>query len=278
MTATEDRAGEEQQQGQRGHAASANREVDEEVQGSYGATVEEGRERLHRSRRVLFTTGLLGGIEIGFGVMAYLTVLHETGNQLLGALAFSIGFMALYLAHSELFTEGFFYPIMAIFAGEGTLLQLLRLWGFTMVMNLLGGWLLMWLVVAALPDLHATIIEEALHYVETPLGWESMTLALLGGGAITLMTRMQSGSQSEAATLAAAVAGAVLLVGVGLFHSILDSVIIFGALHLGAEGVSYLGWVQWFWYVALANVVGGLVLVTLPRLLRTSQLNERLSH
>jgi formate/nitrite transporter FocA (FNT family) len=89
---------------------------------------------------------------------------------------------------------------------------------------------------------------------------------------------MQSGSESEAATLAAAVAGAVLLVGVGLFHSVLDSVIIFGALHLGAEGVSYLSWLQWFWYVALANVVGGLVLVTLPRLLRTSQLNDKLSH
>lgn len=275
MTATEERAGEEERSGRTGRKASANHEVDEEVQGSFGPTVEEGRERLHRSQRVLFTTGLLGGIEIGFGVVAYLTVLHKTGSPLLGALAFSIGFMALYLAHSELFTEGFFYPIMAIFAGRGTMVQLLRLWTFTLVTNLLGGWLLMWLVVGALPDLHATIIEEALHYVQTPLGWESICLALLGGGAITLMTRMQSGSSSEAATLAASVAGAVLLVGVGLFHSILDSVIIFGALHLGADGVSYMGWLQWFWYVALANVVGGLVLVTLPRLLRTSQLNDR---
>lgn len=251
-----------------------NTEVDEEVQGSFGATVEEGRERLHRSLRVLFTTGLLGGIEIGFGVLAYLVVLHETNSHLLGALAFSIGFVALYLAHSELFTEGFFYPIMAIFAGQGTVLQLLRLWGLTLVTNLLGGWLLMWLVVTALPQLHGTITEEALHYVEAPLGWTSVCLALLGGGAITLMTRMQSGSSSDAATLAASVAGAVLLIGVGLFHSILDSVIIFGALHIGAEGVSYLGWLQWFWYVALANVVGGLLLVTLPRLLRTSQLKD----
>lgn len=274
MTATEDRAGEEQHSGRVGHDASANHEVDQEVEGAFGSTVEEGRERLHRSRRVLVTTGLLGGIEIGFGVVAYLTVLHETGSQLLGALAFSIGFMALYLAHSELFTEGFFYPIMAIFAGEGSILQLLRLWGVTLVTNLLGGWLLMWIVVTALPDLRATIIEESLRYLERPLGWESLCLALLGGGAITLMTRMQSGSQSEAATLAAALAGAVLLVGVGLLHSVLDSVIIFGALHLGADGVSYLGWLQWFWYVALANVVGGLVLVTLPRLVRSSQLND----
>lgn len=58
----------------------------------------------------------------------------------------------------------------------------------------------------------------------------------------------------------------------GLFHSILDSIIIFGALHSGAEGVSYLNWLAWYWYVALANVVGGLALVTLPRLVRSSAL------
>jgi formate-nitrite transporter family protein len=249
-------------------------EVEPEVEQSFAEGVLEGRERLHRSARVMVTTGLLGGVEIGLGVVAYLAVLHETGSHLLGALAFSIGFVALYLAHSELFTEGFFYPIVAIFDGEGSLAQLARLWAITLLSNLAAGWALMWVVVTALPDLHPTLVEEALHFVEAPLGWESVCLALLGGGAITLMTRMQAGSQSEVGTLVAAVAGAVLLVGVGLFHSVLDSVIIFGALHLGADGVTYAGWAQWFWYVTVANVVGGLVLVTAPRLVRASSLAE----
>lgn len=247
-------------------------EVEPEVEESFGEGVLEGRERLHRSTRVMVTTGLLGGVEIAFAVMVYLTVLQATGSHLLGALGFSIGFVALYLAHSELFTEGFFYPIVAIFAGEGSLAQLVRLWAITLVTNLVAGWALMWVVVTALPDLHGTLTEEALHYVEASFGWESVALALLGGGAITLMTRMQAGSTTEVGTLAAAVAGAVLLVGVGLFHSVLDSFIIFGALHLGADGVTYAGWLQWFWHVALFNVVGGLVLVTLPRLLRASTL------
>lgn len=249
-------------------------EVEPEVEESFSEGVLEGRERLHRSTRVMLTTGLLGGIEIGFGVVAYLAVLHETDSSFLAALAFSVGFMALYLAHSELFTEGFFYPIVAVFDGEGSLAQLARLWTLTLLTNLAAGWALMWVVVTALPGLRPTLVEEALHYVEAPLGWESVCLALLGGGAITLMTRMQAGSTSEVGTLAAAVAAAVLLVGVGLFHSVLDSIIIFGALHLGVDGVTYGGWAQWFWYVALANVVGGLVLVTLPRLLRASQLTE----
>ncbi|MGC1207751.1 MAG: formate/nitrite transporter family protein [Ornithinimicrobium sp.] len=247
-------------------------EVEEEVESTFDASAAEGTERLHRSTRVALTTGFAGGIEIGFGVLAYLTVYKETDSSLLGALAFSIGFAALYLAHSELFTEGFYYPIVAIFAGKGSVAQLLRLWGLTLVANLTGGWLLMWVAVAAFPELHLTFAEEARQFVEAPLDWQSIALALLGGAAITLMTRMQAGSNSQVSTLAAALAGAFLLVGLGLFHSILDSIIIFGALHSGAEGVTYANWLAWFWYVALANVIGGLVLVTLPRLVRSSTL------
>lgn len=247
-------------------------QVDDAVESSYDSATAEGGERLQRSIRVMITTGILGGIELSFGVLAYLTVLNETDSKLLGALAFSIGFAALYLAHSELFTEGFFYPIMAIFAGEGTIAQLLKLWGITLASNLAGGWVFMWLVVTAVPSLDALIAKEALHYVEAPFGLESIALALLGGAAITLMTRMQAGSVNDAATLAAALGGAFLLVGVGLFHSILDSIIIFGAIHSGAEGVSYANWFGWFWYITIANVVGGLVLVTLPRVIRSSQL------
>ncbi len=242
----------------------------EVVEDEADESVAEGVEKLQRSTRVMFSTGLLGGIEVGFGTVLYLMVLHETGSQLLGALAFSVGFIALFLAHSELFTEGFFFPIMALFAREGTVLQLLRLWAITLASNLVGAWLLMWVVVTALPDLHGVIAEEALSYVESPLGWQSVSLAILGGAAITLMTRMQTGSKDDIAILAAAVSGALLEVGLGLFHSVLSSIIIFGALHSGAEGVTYQNWLEFFWYVTLANIVGGLVLVTAPRLLRAS--------
>lgn len=242
----------------------------EVVEDEVDESVEKGVEKLQRSSRVMFSTGLLGGIEVGFGTVLYLVVLHETGSQLLGALAFSVGFIALFLAHSELFTEGFFFPVMAIFAKEGTVWQILRLWGMTLTGNFVGAWLLMWLVVTALPELDGTIAEEARHYVDAPLGWQSISLAVLGGGVITLMTRMQTGSKGDVAILAAAVSGALLEVGLELFHSVLSSIVIFGALHSGAEGVTYLGWLGFLWYVTIFNVLGGLVLVTAPRLLRTS--------
>lgn len=240
--------------------------VDDEVD----ASAEEGVEKLQRSTRVMVSTGLLGGIEVGFGTVLYLMVLHETGSVLLGALAFSVGFIALFLAHSELFTEGFFFPVMAVFARRGSLLQVARLWAITLGANLIGAWLLMWAVVTALPDLDGVIAKEARHYVDAPLGWQSIALAFLGGAAITLMTRMQAGSKDDIAIMAAAIAGALLEIGLGLFHSVLSSIVIFGALHSGAAGVTYGNWLGFFWYVTLFNIIGGLVLVTAPRLLRAS--------
>ena len=70
--------------------------------------------------RNVLVTGFFGGIEVGLGIMAYLAVLHETGNHLLAGLAFSIGLIALLLAHSELFTENFLMPVAAVVAKEGS--------------------------------------------------------------------------------------------------------------------------------------------------------------
>lgn len=245
--------------------------VEDEVVEAQEEAEKGGYQRLTRSWRALLTTGFLGGIEIGLGVLAYLLTLHETGSHLLAALAFSVGFIALYLAHSELFTEGFFYPVMAVASTEGTIGQLLRLWSVTLATNLLGGLVMMVLVVGGLPELIADIGESALHFVEEPFGWRAVCLATLGGVAITLMTRMQAGAESEVATIVAAVVGAFLLAGPMLFHSVLDSIIIFGALLAGVEGVTIGGWLGFLWYSVLFNILGGVLLVTLPRILRGSE-------
>jgi formate/nitrite transporter FocA (FNT family) len=128
----------------------------------------------------------------------------------------------------------------------------------------------MGLVMVAFPYLHDPTVALGSHYAEAPLSAETAALALLGGAAITLMTRMQHGTDSMPGKIAAAVAGAFLLSGLGMFHSILDSLIIFGALHTGDAPFGYLDWLAWLSWTLVGNVVGGLVLVTLLRLLRSS--------
>ncbi|WP_298461950.1 formate/nitrite transporter family protein [uncultured Cellulomonas sp.] len=245
-------------------------ESTEEKDTALDRVILEGIPRLHRSTPDLLATGAVAGVEVGFGVLALLTVEHLTGSRLLAALAFSIGLIALRLGHSELFTEGFHIPVMVVAAKEATVGQLLRLWGGTLVGNLVGGWLLAWLIAVGLPDLHEAAGTSAREYTAA-LDGRAFVLAILAGGAITLLTRMQQGTENDVAKIVAAVAIAFVIVGTGLLHSVLDTLIIFVAIHAGEPGISYGTWLPWFGLVVAGNLVGGLVLTTLLRVVRSRE-------
>jgi formate/nitrite transporter FocA (FNT family) len=248
--------------------------VEDELTEAFDTIVSEGAQRLHRGWLEVVSTGLAGGLEVATGVLALFFVLARTGSHLLGGLAFSIGFIALLLARSELFTEGFLVPVTAVVAKRASPLQLGKLWLGTLLANLAGGWLLMWVVMRAFPELGPTAIASGRHFVDAPLDLQSVCLALLAGSTLTLMTRMQHGTTSDPAKIVAAIAGGFLLAGFSLFHSILDSLIVFAALHAGAP-FGYGAWLSWFWYTALLNMAGGLVVVTFLRLIRSKELIQQ---
>lgn len=243
--------------------------LEDELDQSFTSQVEEGEQRLARSWREVLVTGFLGGTEVAIGVLAYLVVLDQTGDHLLAGLAFSAGFIALLLGHSELFTEGFLVPVVTVAAKRGTSAQLARLWSGTLVGNLVGGWLITWLVVAAFPDLHPVLVESAAHYVEAPIDVHFVALTVLAGAVMTLLTRMQHGTDDVLGRIVAAVVVGFLLAGAQLFHSILDSLLVFGAIHTGDAGFGYLDWLRFVVVAIAGNMAGGLGLVTLVRLVRS---------
>jgi formate/nitrite transporter FocA (FNT family) len=245
--------------------------IEDTLENAFERMIDEGTQRLHRRWREVLVTGFFGGTEVAVGVLAYLSVVHATHDPLLGGVAFSIGFLALLLGHSELFTEGFLVPVTTVAAKRASIAQLLKLWSGTLVANLAGGWVLMWLIMLGFPKLHAQTIESAAHYATAPVTAQNLALGVLGGMAITLMTRMQHGTDEMVGKIAAAVAVAFVLAGLQMFHSILDSLLIFGALSTGEAPFGYLDWLAWFGYTTACNIVGGLGLVTLLRLLRSKE-------
>ncbi len=269
----------EESQQPRDHADQDSRErgltdgpLEDEIAIAFERTVDEGAQRLGRTGLVMAVTGFFGGTEVAIGVLALVAVLHETGSHLLAGLAFSIGFLALLLGSSELFTEGFLVPVLSVAARRARLTHLLKLWGITLATNLAGGWLIMWLVVIAFPAYHETLISSGAHFATAGLSPETFALAVLAGAAITLLTRMQHGTESMFAKIAAAVAVAFVLAGLEMFHSILDSLLIFGALHTGDAPFGYLDWLLWLSWTLVGNVLGGLGLVTLLRAVRSKDL------
>jgi formate/nitrite transporter FocA (FNT family) len=239
-----------------------------DVEEAFERLVDEGHERLDRPLLPLLSTGLLGGVDVGVGILAYLVVKHETGDQLLGALAFTVGFVALLMARSELFTENFLVPVTALVAGKGSILQLVRLWVVTLVMNVVGGTVMVGLVVAGLPAVRETVRESGAHYADLGISFESFALAVLAGAVITLLTRMQHATDNLGVRIVPAIMMSFVLVGAELFHAVLDTIFMVGGLFAGHVdyGVpDVLGALVWS---VFGNLVGGLVLVTAVRLLR----------
>lgn len=243
--------------------------MEDELERSFTRQVEEGTQRLSRPWREVLVTGFVGGTEVAIGVLAFLAVLHETGSHLLAGLAFSIGFVALLLGRSELFTEGFLIPVVTVAAKRATVAQLAKLWSGTLVANLAGGWLIMWLVVLGFPDYHADLVESGTHFATAGVTGETIALSVLAGATMTLLTRMQHGTDDMVAKILAAVGVAFLLAGTQMVHSILDSLLIFGALHTGDATFGYADWGTFMLLAVAGNMAGGLGLVTFLRLLRS---------
>lgn len=234
---------------------------------TFDRLVEEGHQRLGRSWLGLAATGFLGGLDVGIGVLALLLVEHATHSVLLGGLAFSTGFIALSLAGSELFTENFLVPVVALVARRGTLLGLARLWMMTVLTNLLGGWVVTGLVMAGFPALRGSAVEAAQSYVALGFGWSAFALALIGGMLITLMTHLQHATNSAGVRLVPAVLTGFLLGAGKVNHMIVTSLVCFAALQAGAP-FGYLDWLGLFAFAGVGNMLGGLGLVTILRLLQ----------
>ncbi|MDX1619965.1 MAG: formate/nitrite transporter family protein [Nitriliruptorales bacterium] len=230
-------------------------------------TVEEGVNRVRRTWPALLATGTVGGIDVSVGVLGTFLVLHNSGNEIAAALAFGIGFVALTLANSELFTENFLVPIAAMAARKASLRDVLRLWAGTFVMNVVGGVVMVVLIMLAFPELADTAVEKGAHYIDRGFTLQAFASAVLAGIVITLMTWMQHGTRHLGPKLVAAVAAAFLLSYGHLSHVVVASLEVIAGIMAGASyGVS--DWLSKVFMWAFGNAVGGIGLVTVLRLIQ----------
>ena len=246
-------------------------DIEEELVDEAATTVVEGSKRLNRKWPELIVTGFFGGVDVGLGILAMVLVKQATGSDILAGMAFGIGLLALKLAHSELFTEEFLLPLNAVIAGQGTWVQVLRLWSVTLVTNLLGGLAFAWLIVLGLPNYHATITDYAVGYVDQSSLVVMIALSMLAGATITLSTRMQQGTTNDVVTALTCLVSGLLVIGLSMLHGALNAIVIFAAMLAGAD-ISIGTFAQWFAIVIPFNMLGGLLVIALPRVVRTRRI------
>lgn len=239
----------------------------------YDRAKEEGRRRLSMPLLEQAATGFIAGVTIIFGIVALgatdALIAPDLGPgvaTVAGALAFGIGVVFLVVGRSELFSENFFDPVAAALDEGGTAVwgRLLRLWASILLLNLVGGGLLVALLTVdgALPAGAAQSLVQVAEDIAAKAWDATLVRAILAGALITLLSYMLSACNTVAARILVS-----FIVGFFLALGPFDHVIV-SALHL-LFGIWDSGAVHYedLWrnlaLSTVGNVAGGLFLITL---------------
>lgn len=239
----------------------------------YERAKEEGRRRLSMPLLEQVATGFIAGVTIIFGMVALgvtdALIAPDLGDgvgKVAGAMAFGIGVVFLVVGRSELFSENFFDPVAAAIdeGGARPWARLLQLWVTILVLNLLGGALLVALLTVdgALPAGSADSLVHVAEEIAAKTWPATLVRAILAGALITLLSYMLSACNTVAARILVA-----FIVGFFLALGPFDHVVV-SALHLlfGIWESDKVHWADLWRNIGLStggNVAGGLFLITL---------------
>lgn len=237
--------------------------------------VKEGERRLDQSLLELVATGFIAGFTIVFGIVA-LGIVHAAlepalggVSTIVGALAFGIGVVFLIVGRSELFSENFFDPVATVVERRrpGMLLQLVRLWVITFVLNLVGGavFALILSVDGVLPPGTADALSKLAEELAGRGGWVAFVSAIAGGALVTLLSYLLQAVNHVSSRIAMAYLVGFLLVLGPFDHVIVTALHVFFGILFGAEiGFGILAVIMAI--VTAGNLIGGLGLVTLTHI------------
>jgi len=238
-------------------------------------SLREGERRLSRSWVALAATGVAGGSDVMFGIVAVTVAsaglavaMPAATAHVVGSLLFGLGFVFITIGRAELFTENFLIPVGAVVAGLASRRELLRMWAVTLVLNFvaLAIFGLIFSVAGVLPtgSLHAAgAIADTLADRSV---FASLMSAVAAGVVMTVFTWITTAAESATGRIVVS-----LLVGFLLSAPILNHAVVgFGELFFGlVAGTTHATWADLAGTVGIAvvgNFIGGVGLVFTTRL------------
>jgi formate/nitrite transporter FocA (FNT family) len=233
----------------------------------FARAVEVGEEELKRSVPSLTFSGLAAGVGMGLSGLGSAAVLAAVGGgrsaELLAALLYPVGFIAVIVGRAQLFTENTLFPIILVLDRRRHLRMTARLWVVVFTANVLGALLFAVLTVAT-NALEPGIRDALVHLGATVArgSWTHLFWAgLAGGWIIALVAWVVTASRFTIAQVALIWLLTFVVGAAHLAHCIAGSAEILSGVVAGHVAVSrYLFWLS---AAALGNAVGGVVLVSL---------------
>lgn len=242
------------------------------AQDIYEQVANNARQELGRSSVSLAISGFAGGIFMGLSALGNaigLAVLTPEGGEPTSAIRFvaklfyPLGFIAVILGRSQLFTENTLYPVALVLAEKKHFWKTLNLWVVVLVFNVLGalGFATLAVRTNALPPAGSHFLVqlgmETIHHPAGAVFWS----AVMGGWIIATVAWLVSGSHSITGS-ALLIWMLTVIVGLANFaHCIASSGEVFAAVLM--HQAPWTAYLHWFVPAVLGNICGGVGMVTL---------------
>jgi formate/nitrite transporter FocA (FNT family) len=225
------------------------------------------RRELARSNVSLALSALVGGLTMGLtalGVSIATAMLGQSpAAHFTAFLFYPLGFMAVILGRSQLFTENTLYPVALILTERRHVLSTLRLWGVVFCANVVGAFLFATLCArtsALEPRVFATMAQFGIDAASLPV-MHIFWSGVVGGWIIAMVAWLVSGSHSITGSVAL-IWSLTFVVGLGHFaHCIATSGEILAAVL--SHQLPAFAYLRWLLPATCGNIAGGVLLVTL---------------
>jgi formate/nitrite transporter len=221
---------------------------------------------------LLVRAGLSGAL-LGFATSLAIGATTQTGQPIVGALVFPVGFVMIVLLGLELVTGSFALVPLALLRGRTNLASMLSNWGWVFLGNLIGSLVYAGLLAIALTmagqvepagvALSIVKIAEAKTLGYAHFGMPGMITvfvkAMLCNWMVCLGVVMALSSASTIGRIAGAWMPILIFFAQGFEHSVVNMFVIPAGMLMWAK-VSLADW--WIWNqipVTLGNLVGGLL-------------------
>lgn len=232
----------------------------------------EGQETYDRTPQSILLSSITAGLEIGFSYLLLCSVfyffsdsLHEESLFKIMAFVYPIGFIMVILGQSILFTEQTSLLTLPVLNNKRSIKSLLKIWGTVIAGNLLGGYIIAFILIWIGPKLHifdhASIEKVAEHVTD----YSSMVIfvsAILAGWLMGLLSWLITSSRDTMSRIFIIYIITATMSFTGLHHSIIGSIEVFSGMIISSK-IEILDYLKFQGCALLGNSIGGGVFVAL---------------
>jgi formate/nitrite transporter FocA (FNT family) len=232
----------------------------------------EGQETYDKNPISILLSSLTAGLEIGFSFLLICSLYYFLEGKVAEdtvfkslALVYPIGFIMIILGQSILFTEQTSLLTLPVLNKKRTWRSLLRLWGLVILGNLIGGYLISFLLVWIGPQLHIfnlkTVETIAVHVTEYN-SWVILVSSILAGWLMGLLSWLVAASKDTLSRIFIIYLITAVLSFAGLHHSIVGNVEVFAGL-ISSPQILFWDYLSFIVLALVGNAFGGFVFVAL---------------